>query len=379
MKSSRTPAHLELLRNKVKETETSITQFLTPKEKISLHISGLFHQAETRSDKYWQDKLIEAGCKSHILQTFIEKSKLTNFKKLYRNFILMRKMWCEPLTKAWELCCLSGKFETESMTDEHHALRLLALSGSSLSIFDHCMWTICNSLTSKDLKNGNILHYAIMSGNVENIAWVLKNKVITDTWGNNALHIAAAFGIETAAVWSLEHLKYCSATNLKGMNALHCAALMGHSHIFKLLLTKVPATETDYQGNNVQHYAALSGDIATMQFAFQIKDLDPSAINDAGQNSLHLAARSYNPEAILFIRKFNPRLKATTKDTYEKDSFAHARYSTLYWMNDIPFPIQHFYLKKAEHNPDIKLLEDALNTPLQELNVKVNKKPRFQY
>lgn len=194
------------------------------------------------------------------------------------------------------------------------------------------------ALTDDDEVNANILHLAILSGDLDTIKFVLnlkegknldadENKDLAESESQeenetslidprtntaddeNIFHLAVQSGNIDVLKFFIKDLTYYS-TQLEidpsdvtrgGQNALHIAASMGNVEMMKLIVDrlKLDPQETTDHGLTILHLAAKSGNVEAMQFALQLNS-DPAVTDDKGMNFVHYAALSGHLEALAF-------------------------------------------------------------------------------
>ncbi|XP_071085410.1 putative ankyrin repeat protein RF_0381 [Haliotis cracherodii] len=225
------------------------------------------------------------------------------------------KLICYDRNHMLNEACLEGKLEivknilSTSSADINYKSQggwtpvLLAAHTGRKDIFDVLVKKGCN--LSAVLDNGNnILHVSCLSGNTD-ITEYLTAVVSIDSkgmYGRTAVMKAAAVGNKN--VFHLLVGKGCnlSAVDDRGNTILHLACLGGNVHVVEYLIThKIADIESRGQaGRTPVMIAAGTGD----QKVFDLlvgKGCNLSAVDDGGNNILHLACFSDNVHIVEYL------------------------------------------------------------------------------
>ncbi|XP_071086553.1 putative ankyrin repeat protein RF_0381 [Haliotis cracherodii] len=180
---------------------------------------------------------------------------------------------------------------------------LLAANTGRKDIFDELVKKGCNLPAVLDNGN-NILHVACFGGNTDIIEYLTAVVSIDSKgmYGRTAVMKAAAVGNKN--VFDLLVGKGCnlSAVDDTGNNILHLACFGGNVHIVEYLIThKIADIESrGHFGRTPVMTAAVQG----QQKVFDLlvgKGCNPSAVDDDGNNILHLACFSDNVHIVEFV------------------------------------------------------------------------------
>jgi ankyrin repeat protein len=251
--------------------------FLDSKSIINLATCSYENYKEMKDDS-WKRKIIST---TRYGEKLVEIDLVQNYKRLYQhvsNFYSTYGFYDLPL---WSLLCLSGeipaiehaiKYEGLSAQSEHNSFNALfftMLSGS-INAVEFVLALGC-SHTSVHKPPPTLFHWAALSGSVTAIRYAvntLKNSPQScDDYGRNALNYAIMSG-------SIKAIKY-------------------------ILSLGISAGNVDIDQNNAMHFAALYGNATVVSWLLQHAStlkLDLKAVNKAGEDVFALLAKKFNKD-----------------------------------------------------------------------------------
>lgn len=277
----------------------------------------------TKPPRYWLDKFItQYDLLDHALnpklQKFIKEMKLENTEKFYQTLCCL--FHNPPFTlppfphmRKNDLRALSAEISLIKLLlkeDCYDAMVGAALSGSKKTLEFIMQYNKDHNIefdTQMECDGKNILFYALKSGSLETIRYVVETLKIpvdamsscTAAWSGSveALKYILPLPTKKSDYWTLE------------LNPLMFAAMGGSKatmqYLFEILNFK-PGTETEY-GANILHFAAWSGSVEAIQYAIEKIAISPRSLDKDGKNLLHYAAISRSPEALRYILELNEK------------------------------------------------------------------------
>ena len=183
---------------------------------------------------------------------------------------------------------------------------------------------------------------SLMILNFEDQHQMLRRQVTGDNWHENAIRLPTTTLHKAARLEKVEQVKECiirgesMQVNRHGYTPLHSAAMAINpdAEIAKLLIDSVNGsrrcldkqTDEEWGRNTALHIAAANVNV-TENFIQQLKDADPLLRNSRNDTPFHVAAKSSNPDAIIYMLNiFEPTNKGWDVDDVDA---GHEFYKTV--------------------------------------------------
>lgn len=318
-----------------------VLTFLDDRTMARLATSCKNYYNETGHFIYWKEKLIIAGCNEELLENVISAGVIKNYKNLFLAFNKIPRGLRKDISMPWELYCLSSEIPAiqyaiinEKLTHEtqnkhgDNALHFIARNGTP-NAMRFVKKELNNNPSRKNKYGLDALLISAVTGNIPAIDCAYQELKISETTtttdNSNLMHMAILSG----NISTVEHVKKlfenspCNTVNADGENFLHFAVRSGSLRMVNYILSNydINPKSINNDGDNILHIAASSGFTDIMKYAITTLHLESNSLNKAGYNALLLAAKHGELATLKYcIEDLQIPSESTT---YEKSNLLH--------------------------------------------------------
>ena len=262
--------------------------------------------------------ILDTTCRGRtILHYACQAGKLTMVKHLVENYPALltirdnakaTPLQCAGLSGSVELTeylltCHSDVLDTDSIG---RTILHSACANSKLTLVKHLVENYSDLLTMRDNMGVTPLYYAVWSGSVELVEYLITshyNVLDTDSIGRTILHIACQKGNLTFVKHLVENYpSLLSICDNAGVTPLQCTGWSGSVELTEYLITShTDLLETDSCGRNILHSACQEGKVTLVKHLIKHYPVLLNMRDTDGMTALHRSGWSESIELIEYL------------------------------------------------------------------------------